>query len=66
MNQPTVIMCTCRTKYRHQKRTWANEYPLSELDGWIDFYRRLSKKKPKIYGPDLRALTLFKALEVST
>lgn len=65
MSTPTVTMCPCGTRFRHQKTTWASEFPLSELDGWIAFYRKFSKKRPQNYSADLKALTLFKTLEVS-
>ncbi len=65
MTTPTVTMCPCGTKYRHTINEWSGEFPLSELDGWIAFYRKLKKKRPQNYSEDLKALLMFKTLEVS-
>jgi len=65
MSKPVVSMMPCGTLYFHRKGSWIGVYPLSELDGWIAFYRKLAKKRPKNYSADLKALTLFKTLEVS-
>ena len=64
MTPPKAFLLPCGTRFRHQRDMWSIEEPLSRLDHWIAFYKRMAAKRPRVYGPDYAALRLLKT-EVS-
>ena len=60
-----ITMLPCGKKYRHEIGEWSGEYPLSQLDKWINFYKIMAKDYPSgTYQHDAKALLIFKKLEV--
>lgn len=61
---PTVTLNPDRQTYHHAKGQWSGNFPLEQLDSWIAFYRRLSKKYPQHYQQDLKALLIFQKVRM--
>ena len=52
------------TRFRIRRGAWSNDYPIGELDGWIDFYTRVRADHPKSltsYDETISALEALKA-----
>ncbi|HEY0213781.1 MAG TPA: hypothetical protein VGC40_09385 [Paenirhodobacter sp.] len=60
----TVTLLEDGVTFRIARDAWFSDYPLTELDGWIAFYRRLRDEQPKAlnsYDETIRALEDFAA-----
>lgn len=52
------------SQFRIRRGAWSNDYPIGELDGWIQFYRRLREQHPKsleFYDATIAALEALRA-----
>ena len=59
MKPDVISLKPCGTKFEHRKDAWCTTLPLSRLTSWINFYRRLAKKKPQFYRASVEALEAF-------
>ncbi|MFC3057838.1 hypothetical protein [Paenirhodobacter populi] len=62
----TVTLLEDGASFRIARDAWFNDYPLEELDGWIDFYKQLRADHSKSlhsYDETIRALEDFAEMQ---
>lgn len=64
MSKFTTRLSDDRQTFILRGNIWFNEYPVSQLDGWLSFYRDMKATHPKSgnsYDPAIKALEELQA-----
>ena len=70
MTKPRAYLLPCGEKFCLERGAWSMTEPLTRLDSWMAFYKRLSARKnprtgksySKVYGPNYAALSVLKRM----